>query len=254
MYLYHESTYILFMRLEILHPTGFYSRHTSALSFSRTALGSIRWSMLMPAHFSHTAESQHSRIFLWGWKKHPCVFSISAIWKPPASTDMAAYNANKCYCEHTKYFFKPYKIKALSENCWVYVTSVQGTGPKQNFWRTNHGTIVAGGHAGNTGSNGQKSRGKELCRQRFLNKKTCHWMLKRNRSSWVASAFYIPENNGEQGTSVFIMNTFKYENYMGLDVCLVTMPWYLQAIAQRVIFSSLSDGLHKCIFGYLTVV
>lgn len=148
MYLHHESTYILFMRLEILHPTGFYSRHTSAASFSRTALRSIWWSMLMPAHFSHTAESQHSRIFLWGWKKHPCVFSISAIWKPPASTDMAAYNANKCYCEHTTYFFKSYKIKALSEDCWVNVTSVQGTGPKQNFWRTNHGTIVAGGHAG----------------------------------------------------------------------------------------------------------
>lgn len=37
---------------------------------------------------------------------------------------------------------------------------------------------------------------------------------------------------------------------MGLDVHFVTMQLYLQAIAQRVFFSHLSDALHKCIFEY----
>ena len=37
----------------------------------------------------------------------------------------------------------------------------------------------------------------------------------------------------------------------GLDVCLVTVQLYLQA--QRAVFSALSDGLHKCISGYLII-
>lgn len=69
----------------------------------------------MTAHFFHTAESQQGRIFLWESKKHPCGFSISAILKPPVSSEIVAYNTNKCYHER-KYFFKPYKIRVLRKD------------------------------------------------------------------------------------------------------------------------------------------
>jgi len=70
----------------------------------------------------------------------------------------------------------------------------------------------AGEHARSTGSNGQKSRGKELCRQRFLIRNACCWMLKRNRSGRLRSTFYTPQHSGGQGMSMFITNAFKYEN------------------------------------------
>lgn len=96
-----------------------------------------------------------------------------------------------------KCFFKPYKVKALSEGICVDMTSVQGTETNQNFWRSNYGTIIAGERAGSTGSNGQKSRGKELCRQRFLNGKAHHWVLKRNRSGQVPQVEYLLHSSAQ---------------------------------------------------------
>lgn len=98
------------------------------------------------------------------------------------------------------------------------MTSVQGTGPK--FWRSRHRTVTAGEHAGSTSFSGWNSRGKNLCRQRFLNRKTYHWMLKGNRSSGLPSTFYTPQHKREQemstfGTSMKMLWTWAYALWHG---------------------------------------